>query len=356
MSENLKIKKVNIKWALDLMREGTIVNLRMSRWRGTSSINPEDLGIKFKNQEVEKFFEKYIKFGTEKIIPKDFERKIHAVEIKARKNIQKYSFKTMWGPFIPYQTFGLWEKENSKIREEYFEVAEELSTNYEGIKNIIKHEYRKLGEDVWDRLYPNQGEPTESFLNSFTNKIVNKMPTLSDLMSSFKYDTVFLQIPVPSIIQDDLNKAEDLRRNNEMKEAMHIEGLKSKDKINQYYVEKKTELIDNFLEDTLLYFRTYIGETCESVLSYMVNGNEIQEINIGKINQIRKFIKKIEQLNFFDDKEISDLIFILNTEIQKITSKRNKYTIVSTLNELVKASKREYVLNNFNPSISTIDI
>ena len=358
---NINGKEIDIQqfrndWALALMSQGIIVKISINRWRGIAKLNPEELGLKFNDNDGVDFMEKYISLGHEQLLPPQVRGEIGFLETKARKNITDYSFDTVWGRFIPYSAFDVWEKENEIIKNDYFEAARMIGIRYDEIVQIVKEEYRKMAKDVWIRLYHNQGNPTESFIENFVSKIIAKIPSRNDLVASFKYNITYFIIPMPSMIEENISRAREIERQRENKEIENNIQNETKRRISEQYFKRKQELIDSFLETTVSNLRTHIYELCEGVLNNIKQDSTKSDVAKRHLDRIKKMIKKVKLLNFYNDDEINNVLSDLGSEVNKFKGDRNKGVIVEKLQQIVEISQKEFMPKNFNPTIGFLEV
>ena len=104
------VKSLKDDWAFALMTKGLIVKLSISSWRGSFSLKPDDLGLTFLDGEGgEKAMKRHINLGTHTLMPPEIRSEIMSMEAAARKCLDNYSFKTIWGNFLPYSSFSEWD-------------------------------------------------------------------------------------------------------------------------------------------------------------------------------------------------------------------------------------------------------
>jgi hypothetical protein len=351
-NKDIEVDEVRNDWALALMTKGVIAKLTMTRWRGIVNLTPDDLGIKFANENNREIANKYIDYGRQRLLPPEIDKELSGIETKARNNLKAYSFNTLWGSFIPFTAFDEWEKENEKIRTEYFSFAEQMSNSYNSIVQTIRNAYSNIAIDVWFRLN-NDNSPTSSFINHFTNKITEKIPSKFDILTSFKYDVNFLTIPIPSIIEDNLYKAEKIKQKKELEILESAIEKNTKEKIAQMYIEKKQDLIDNFLNSTVKSLRSHVSELCQNVLDSIISENK--EISKSKKEKIQRTIDHVKILNFYDDEEILKHLNLLNNELDKFKGERDYDTINLNLKKIINLASQD-IRPNINPILSNLDI
>lgn len=356
---NINNKEVHVEqfmsdWALALMSQGVIVRLSISRWRAEARLTPEMLGLRFVDGDGLDFMHDYVRLGKQKLLPPAILKEIETLEGMARNNLAYYSFDTVWGRFVPFTAFDEWERLNKNIRNDFFEQARSLGRQYDVIVASVKEDYKKMAKDVWFRLYPDKGEPTLSFIDDFVSKIVAKIPSQIDIISTFKYDVTYFIIPMPSFVEENVARAEEIRRQSEMTQFSTDLEKQTKKRISEEYVQRKKELIDGFLESTVVNMRKYVSELCDVVLR-SIGKQSSGDIKLSHVNKIKAMIKKVRFLNFYDDKEIDGLIKDLENEIDKIKGELNQDLIVVKLKEIVEVGKKEFTPKNFNPAISVLE-
>jgi len=350
--KDIDVRQIRNDWAMALMTKGVVVKLAVSRWRATAPLKPEELGLKFANEDTVAFMKKYVRLGNEKLLPPQVINEIATLESKARMNLHNHSFSTIWGNFVPYTAFSSWESEDKKIREEFMVAASRLGQRYEEIISIVKHEYRKMAEDVWLRLYPTAtGGATESFIENFVSNIISKIPSKSDIIASFKYDVTYFIIPMPSFVEQDLARVKDIQLQSQAKEYDAALERQIKDKIAQEYILRKTELIDGFLQSTVEEMREEIAKLCDNILQSIGQQSINQEISKTQIDRVKKMVKKVRLLNFYDDKKIHNLLSELETEVMKPKGDRNKNIIVDKLRMITEVGSEEFTPEDFSPTI-----
>jgi len=342
-------------WALALMTQGVIVKLSLSWWRAQAPLKAEDLGLKFTDQDSLAFMKKYVNLGTENLLPPEIINEIQYINAKARENLKEHSFNTIWGKFVPYTAFAEWQDADKLIRQDFFMAAQTLCDKYDIILDIVRQEYKKLAKDVWFRLYKDSN-PTESFIEDFIYKVICKIPSKSKIFSSFGYESTYFIIPIPSLIEENISKAEVIKKERELNN-FNVELEKdTKKRISEEYLKRKQEYIDCFLQTTVSSLRTYIAELCDNILQSIYKGPEDKDIPKKHRDKIRLIIKKVNMLNFYDDTQISSILKDLEFEIDKFKGERDRGIIVEKLQKITDLSKEEFLPANFNPIISSLDV
>lgn len=338
------------------MSQGVVVRISINRWRGTAPIKMEDLGLKVTNESSKSFMDKYIRLGKEILMPHEVESQLSSIESLARKVLRDYSFQTVWGNFVPFSAFDEWELENEKVKQRFMGISAYIGQEYNNIINTIRENYKVMAHDVWSRLYPGQGSATSAFVEKFCDDIIAKVPSRQAIISSFNYETIFFSIPMPSVLENNLLEADKIKEEREQLKFKSQIEKEAKEKIAKKYLERKQELIDNFLDSTILKIRKDVEDLCRSVLLSMNRNGKKYDINKSKKEKIQRFIKRINLLNFYDDVQISNLLKELDSEVDKFKGERDNDHIEGLLNEIIKECDKDLSAKDFNPSISILEI
>ena len=337
--KEIDIKQLRNNWALSLMGQGIIVKLALSRWRGIAPLDSTQLGLRFNNNDSINFMKNYVVLGHENLLPPKIKQEIDHIEKKARSTLKEYSFNTIWGKFIPFSAFNEWEKQNNEIKGEYVQIATLIHEKYDEIIQVIKEEYKKMAKDAWLRLYVNQGNPTESFIEDYVSRIILKIPSRNDLVASFKYETTYFIIPMQSFIEE--NNTKDIGNNIQ---------IDAKKRVSEEYLKRKQELIDNFLGATVIKLRNYISEECKIIATSIKDNKEnkgVKDVNKKQLNKIKKMISRVNILNFYDDYAVKNILLDIEREITKFREDRDKETILEKLNQIIEISEKELTQENF---------
>lgn len=344
------IREYRDDWALALMEQGVIVKLNIYRWRGTTKLNYEELGISFNDPDSHEFMNKYIQLGYEKLLPPKISNEIKAIESIARTNLATYSFNTLWGKFVPYTSFQEWKVQNDEIKEKYIDISRYMGEHYDEIVSEVKEEYEKMGTDVWQRANNSTDLPPRSFLEHFTSRIISKIPSREEIVLSFKYETIFFSIPLPSLVEEEIIKIEKIMMEREQIVEEHEQKLQSKRMIAEEYRVRKREMIDSFLESTVCCLRQNISELADHIYSTLQKDEK--DISITHVKKIKRMISNVKCLNFHNDKEMEDILSELEIEVSKYKGDRDKNIISKKLSNLVDLAKEEYTPDGFNPMFS----
>ena len=356
MTDDIKMVKEN--WVLGLMQKGLIIQLSIKRWRATARLTPDDLGIKFIDADSLDFSKRYLYLGMQLLLPPEVLKDFVQIEQRGRILLKTMSFDTPWGRFVPESALDEWERQNELIRNDFMSAARMFGDRYNEIVDRVREDYKLFGKDVWARLYPqNANGATVSFIEHFAQKAVEKIPPREDIVRSFSYNYVCFEVPMPSFVQADVARANGLKRADDLAEEDVSIQKETKKRLAKVYIEKKEEFLDGFLESTVEQFRGEIAKLCFAVLESLgKNKKKNGSITEGQQKKITNMIKKIKQLNFYDDKAISELMGDLEKEVDKISGEMNTDIIADRLAKIVEKSTEEIDPLDFNPAVDYLEI
>ena len=351
--ESRGTRDIGNEWALPLMCQGVIVKLTIKQWSGVAKLEPEDLGLTNVDQSTFEFQKKYINLGSEKIVPPKYLRDIKCVVARAKNNLKDHSFQTIWGDFVPISAFLNWEEQNIEIKKDFKEAVCRLGDNYDSIIMDIRKDYRNMAIDVWHRLHPNKGNPTEAFIQEYVNKQVFKIPDVTDLIMNFDYKDSYFTISLPGIVEKQTTMMQEEIKKQELLEDKTEREIEAQRRIQEIFVEKRKEMMDSFLKDTVFSLRKHIGEICDEVL-LSISKNE-NKINKKHQNKIMSMLEKIETLNFCHDTKIEDMLVDLRKDVIKPNNERVDENVIIKLTNISNKAK-EYINPDFNENVEFMDI
>jgi hypothetical protein len=355
--EEIAVEQLRNDWALALMNKGFVVRLKISRWRAQTSLTSEDLGLRFADSSSADFMNKYIRLGVQRLLPPEVLSEVDGLERRARDVLSSYSFDTVWGRFVPYTALRAWKLENDAIRQDFMRQASALGNRYDEIVSLVKRDYRSLAKDVWVRMYPeSKMEPTESFIENFVSKVVNKILSREEIFASFKYEVTYFFITVPSLIEDNIAKAHEIKRETEQKDAEAKLENETRQLIAEEYVARKKEIIDGFLEATVVAMRKHVAKLCEGILKSIGKKRAISKITLKEVNRLKEMISKVRLLNFHNDREITENLNELEVEIDKFKGERDDGVVVTKLQKIVDLGTKEIQPQYFSPAIDYLEI
>lgn len=358
-------KLIKEEWAIALMEKGVIVNISFSGWCGWSSLNPQELGIIASSEEFDGWMRKNMRLGVKRILPNELEREITRIKFKISQNLKNNSYNTSWGSFVPYNCFEDWLTNHEKYVDLYKKIGSRFADQRDTIINYVNTEYEVLGRNLWKNVYGKNSDPTDSWMHNFLEQMLKKIPDAEKLIGSYKVKTTFFKIPLPSVLQEDLAKADKIYQNRNKAEHEHALALQAKSAIKEHYVKQKKDLIDDFLMSTMKVLNDQIIEHCNKILSSLKNFREDgtlaskvshHDITNSHLKKIHSLINLVEKMDIFENVEIRNNMDILRGEVLKFKSQIDTQKICIVLEETKMQVDRILNESGLNSSIEYLDI
>lgn len=326
--------KANIEdWALALMMKGIVVGLEIKRWRARVTMSEEDLFLKKdEDEDWVDFKGDYITFGRRLVIPKRIDDMLNGIERMGRRNLEQYSFNTVWGPFVPCTVFDEWRHRNDQIKKEFFRARDEICSNWEAIKEEILDEYRAFSKAMYRKHKPNV--EYEKFEENILKEVKNSIMTSETFYKSFQFDNIFFYVPVPTQVQDEFYEAEkiaserdELKKEVEMRDFVHKETMR-----------RKSEQIEAFLNETVLKIRGMMMSIIEEVKVAVELDRSC--VSTGKSRtKLLNMIEKVRKVDFFSEEEVQNALDKLQIDLEKDKEYRSEDEIIRSLEELEAIAK-----------------
>ncbi len=308
--------------SLALMKRGFFVKLDISSFidaKGYFDLKDVDLGVTAEEKQA-------ISAQAEKfLMPKSDLYKLMNLHIKANSNLHKFSFVTKWGNFIPITAFKQWKTVNDEIRDNFFNKIKDICINYDHLVSGIKDSCAETASKLWQRLFPNSGEPTESFITSISDKIVGALPSKISLMGNVHFDSIISFLNLDHLLTNNTNLPLEEQKTNEVLKMYLLDG---------------SHALDQFYSDTVLSNKESISTTCKWLLNDL-NDWFLEKATIKKRTHIKleSLIDSFNVFNFYGDNETLEQMKSLKEEIYKPIEIMNKNKVQSLLIKIIELQR-----------------
>jgi len=360
------VRVVEPRW-LQLMQEGLIVTLHIRRWRARAKLTFADLGLPVRDEKERAAFADLLNLGEKRLLPARYIRALDSIDSGARKCLDRYSYKTFWGNFVPCTAYAGWKEQNEVYRQRYFKIRDDIVENYDRIVASLLDGYAVAARAAYRRLNAldpeamSNGEyaAEDDFVDAFMSRIVALIPSRDRIRDSFAFEVELSYVPLPSLLAEDLAEAERIRAQREMERLeeemkrdslwrnirLEEEAARERQRMlaamNRDVVEKarqqKEELIDTFLADLVKQLRGLVYDVTTNVLaSIQTNQGRL----VGKASvQLSNLIEQVASLNFFGDQEIDRMIARVRMELDKQPKDRDMKEIRAQLKNIATITR-----------------
>ncbi|MDD5510799.1 MAG: hypothetical protein PHI12_08315 [Dehalococcoidales bacterium] len=347
----------NPKW-LTMMEQGVIVELHIRRWRGRARLDLSDLGLP-KNIEDDTYAH-LMRLGDKKLLPaKEINgRKVSYVDLldnldsSTRDWLDRNSFETHWGRFVPFTKYEEWKKGNKEFERKYYELRDEIYSKYDNIKIQLRQEYGAMAIVAYRRVKAlgKTSATEENFIEKFVGHVLSLVPSADIIKASFDYETTATYIPLPSEVERDMAKAKSIRLEQEVKDEAAMNKLQLLRRMNDDVVrqakEKKEQLIDSFISDVARQVRSQIYDAVTDVLdSIKRNDGKL----VGKsASQLAALMDKVASLNFYGDRDIDAMMAKVKATLGEVKD-RNIDQVTGVLKDIGILTRASLIALGDNP-------
>jgi len=183
--------------------------------------------------------------------------------------------------------------------------------------------YSQMAKEAYKRSkYDPDAEVPESFINSFTEKCLEQIPSPDDMRRLFRYEEVYTYIPLSNqlTLQQSGSSSEDAMRR----------------QVAQEMNDHKQEMVADFLAEINSSLRRTIVDACQSVRDSIKRNDRLVP---RSVMGLRNLLSKLERLNFHDDDQLIKMMDDIRSEIDKPSDKRDIPNLDAILNEVLTECK-----------------
>lgn len=300
----------------NLMQEGVIVDLSLSRWRARQSLDLDDLGLPPLDGDEAKAISGIFRLGEKRLLPDSYFNRLVAAERVIYRTLERFSFKSPWGSFVPATAFPAWKDAHAQAVTDYFNLRDEIVRDYPQIMELLREQYTIAARRAF-RVLNKDGDRAaqEVFVSAMWGRIKASIPPAAEIAASFRLDVNYSLVPLPSLLSQGASGASGeaqvagLRNQVSVAEEAAAQRKKLIDDMNREVLAqaraKKEELIDGFLSGLVAQLRGLIYQVSVDTLSGLEGKAALHNRSLGALKEL---IGKVERLNFFGDKEATAMI------------------------------------------------
>lgn len=333
----------------NLMQEGVIVDLSLSRWRARQSLGLDDLGLPPLDADEAKAVSSIFRLGEKRLLPDTYFNRLVALERVIYRTLERYSFKSPWGSFVPATAFPAWKEAHAQAVADYFGLRDEIVRDYEQIMTLLQEQYAVASRRAYRVLNklggvldPDRLTDQEAFVAATWTRIRAAIPPATEIATSFRLDVNYSLVPLPSLLSQgapDAGTASDatvaaLRSRVSAAEEAEARRKKLIDDMNRDVLAqaraKKEELIDGFLAGLVAQLRGLIYQVSVDTLSGLEGKAALHNRSLGALKEL---IGKVERLNFFGDSEATAMI----AQIQGLLEREPKDRTPAEIQRVLRA-------------------
>lgn len=299
------------------MNSGVVVDLHIRRWRGVTRLSLEDLGLD--KDESEKVVDELIRLGDKFLMPPAIVRELNSIDTGARKCLERYGYRLIWGRFLPAASYLSWKEENDKFVFRYYSIRDRIVEFYDEYRLQMIENYAKAARAAYHRAAKISGlsEAVEDvFVERFVDRVIGLIPSRDQIRDSFSFEVELSFIPLPSLLAEDQAEKERIdgeaaiereRRYNEIRAERELTAaeIQMRRDVLESAKSQKENLVNNFMKDVVSQLNQALYDAVSDVLATTEKNGSVHPRSVV---QLESLIEKIRGMNFFGYDEIDKMI------------------------------------------------
>jgi hypothetical protein len=284
-----------------LTREGVLIKVSVSYWRGHKKLRPEDIGLERKNVS-----DRLISLGHKRLLPKDCLQELALIEGRAHALVETNTFPFLngLGHFVP----------NSKLAEVMGKL-EELQTEFWAAKKAFLEKYSSLRQSA-SKEWRKMAEKLVKDPDQLVAQIEASFPFPNQMDRYYGFDIQLFQIALPQHMAAELVSA-----------SQHQAVIEARQKAAQEAGQKIRNDVESFVADCVASLREQTAQLCEDMLS-SINGCETG-VHQKTLNRLVRFIDQFKSMNFVNDRVMEQQLENVKRELLSKTAEEYRDSAVA---------------------------
>ena len=256
-----------------LTREGVLLKVSISFWRGHKKLKPEDLGL-----ERKAVSDRLICLGHKRLLPKEALAGLSLIEGRAHALVEGNTFPFLNGlaHFLPNARLADVTDKLDDLRQEFWTAKAQFLKKYAGLRESASEEWRTMAE----KLVKDPERLVATIEASF--------PFPDRMERYFGFEVQMFQIALPKHMAAELVSASDQQA---VVDARQRAAKEASAKIHAG--------VESFVADCVASLREQTAQLCEDMLS-SINNSETG-VHQKTLNRLVRFIDQFKQMNFVND-------------------------------------------------------
>ena len=256
-----------------LTREGVLVKVSISYWRGQKKLRPEDIGLEKKDLS-----DRLISLGHKRLLPKDCLQQLALIEGRAHALVEANTFPFLngLGHFLPNSKLEEVTEKLDELQKEFWAAKESFLKKYSSLREAASKEWRTMAE----RLVKDPEQLVAAIEASF--------PYPERMERYYAFDVNLFQIAVPQRMTAELVTVAEQQAVVEARQRAAAEASR-----------RIRSGVESFVSDCVASLREQTALLCQEMLQ-SINGCETG-VHQKTLNRLTRFIDQFKQLNFAND-------------------------------------------------------
>lgn len=322
-------------------KEGLVVDLDIGKWTGQARLREEDLGIEISPEE-----RRFVSLGHQKLFPPEVVNKAARAEAQGRDNLDRLSFLSADGRFVPITAWEEWKAKNEEAKKAFFSVRDEIGSRYDAILADVRKEYLKRAESVYDRLETLAGaapkEGKSDWVAGYIARLLGRIPKKDEIVARFYWEEKYRYLRMPSEIEEELLRTEKLKGERDLAHYENENRRRKVEAMNDAVVgqlrkekEKIAQEQADFLTKTMLQQRQAIVEATAAAAAAIAKNRG--KVLGSTVKALKNLVGKGRLLNFFEDPEVEQALAELEGFLGKDPMRRSARKFSQTVSAIKAA-------------------
>jgi len=274
-----------------VFRDGTLINLYCSYWKGQFGLRPIDLGLEA--DRIPKFFS----LGRKRLYPKSESDKFAKLESEVRSHIYNNSlvFPVNGLYFIPTTLVPTATAFLDGKIIEFNHLRDDFIGGYDNIREEMLKQYEEAARTAYENMANNGNgdERPSEFKEKLLTHVRQLYPSVSTLRAKYNLSYQLFTISAPNIELNETN-VEDL-----------LDTVEERRRLTEQYQHRMDEQIREFVDDAVAQLR---GRIVEALTSLRNSFNSSKCVTERSMNRVRRTIEQFKALNFMDDERVEEAL------------------------------------------------
>jgi hypothetical protein len=259
-----------------LTREGVLLTVSISFWRGYMKLRAEDIGL-----EKKAVSDRLICLGHKRLLPKEALAELSLIEGRAHALVEANTFPFLNGlaHFLPNAKLQEVTGKLEELEDSFWIAKENFLRQYASLRQAASEEWRVMAE----KLVKDPEQLVATIEASF--------PFPNRMDRYYAFDTQLFQIAMPQNLAAELVDVAD-------QQAV----IEARQKAAGDAAARIRSGVESFVADCVASLREQTAQLCEEMLS-SINNSETG-VHQKTLNRLVRFIDQFKQMNFVNDWEM----------------------------------------------------
>lgn len=275
-----------------LVREGVLLKVSVSFWRGCKKLKAEDLGL-----EKENVSDQLISLGHKRLLPKDTFAALGMIEGRAHAVVEANTFPFLngLGHFLPNAKLAEVTQKLNDLEREFWSAQQSFLRQYASLRQSASEDWRLMAA----KLVKDPERLVATIEASF--------PFPDQMERFYGFDVQLFQIAVPQNMAAELVNAGD-----------QLAIVDARQQATQEAQQKIRSGVASFVSDCVASLREQTAQLCSEML-HSINTSETG-VHQKTLNRLVKFIDQFKQLNFVNDEAMEQQLETVRKELLSKTA------------------------------------